>query len=237
MKTTVTKDCSDGRIEKIRCNTCAHNTKHEILVSVREDWHDGHPRYPVEGRNDHQILRCAGCETFTYRSVATNSEDFDTDETGTLYYGKTIEFYPPRSSGKSGIRDVALLPQKLQKAYSETLAAHNGGQLLLTAMGLRLIIETVCKEHEAVGNLERKIDSLRSMGILTEAGAKILHEVREIGNEAAHETTSADSETLGFAIDAVEHMLIGTYVLPAQARKALHERSRPERPPFPGAVE
>lgn len=85
-------------------------------------------------------------------------------------------------------------------------------------MGIWALIEAVCKEKDATGSsLQQKIDSLLELGVLTLSGAQILHCLRIMGNQAAHEVTPQDEKDLGVAFDVVEHLLLGVYLLPQKA--------------------
>jgi hypothetical protein len=89
----------------------------------------------------------------------------------------------------------------------------------LAGIGIRAIVETVCKDKESSGrNLASKIDDLVTQGVLTRDGANILHKLRTLGNESAHEVTPHDNVQLGLALDVVDHLLTGVYILPHHAR-------------------
>ena len=92
---------------------------------------------------------------------------------------------------------------------------------------VRAIVETICK-HQGLtqGNLETKIDGLATTGVITTAGAEILHSLRFMGNVAAHEVKAHKTEELGTAMDVVEHLLLGVYVLPGRAKKLPKEGKR-----------
>jgi hypothetical protein len=62
-----------------------------------------------------------------------------------------------------------------------------------------------------------QIDDLTKQGVLTTDGAAILHKLRTLGNTAAHEVKPHTQKQLGLALDVVEHLLMGVYVLPARA--------------------
>jgi len=59
-----------------------------------------------------------------------------------------------------------------------------------------------------------KIDDLVVKQILTPAGSTILHKIRTLGNEAAHEVKPHSEKQLGLAMDVVEHVLTDVYILP-----------------------
>lgn len=95
---------------------------------------------------------------------------------------------------------------------------------VLTGIGLRALLETVCKEKNATGHdLLKKIDSLVSSGILTPASAAILHKIRALGNAAAHEVKPHSDKQLGLAMDIVQHLLKDVYILPKQVGSEFEE--------------
>ncbi|AYL84168.1 DUF4145 domain-containing protein [Pseudomonas syringae pv. actinidiae str. Shaanxi_M228] len=64
----------------------------------------------------------------------------------------------------------------------------NGEQPILAGLAVRILIEMICKNQSAGGkNLFAKIDDLKSKGVLTTSGAEILHKLRSMGNDSAHE--------------------------------------------------
>jgi hypothetical protein len=122
--------------------------------------------------------------------------------------------------------DTHLLPMQLRQVYEETHAALSSNQPVLAGIGLRAIVETVCKDRKAKGgNLEKKIDDLVTQNVLTPSGAEILHSLRLMGNDAAHEVSPHDAKALAVAMDVLEHTLRGVYVIPAHAA-ALPKRTR-----------
>jgi hypothetical protein len=57
------------------------------------------------------------------------------------------------------------------------------------------------------------------MGVLTNDGATILHSLRNMGNDAAHEVKPHREEELKVAFDVVENLLESVYLLPLKAKK------------------
>ena len=113
-----------------------------------------------------------------------------------------------------------LLPFPLPNIYKETHAALVNQQPVLAGIGIRALVEAVCNDQAAQGkNLEQKIDGLMNMGLLTKDQAEFLHGLRILGNEAAHEVKPHKEDTLGAAMDVVEHLLKTVYILPVQAKK------------------
>ena len=178
------------------------------------DWHD-----------KHQLIQCRGCKSLSYRIASSNSEDYDVDEEGVRYYIQTEKLYPPRMVGSKGFGDEAIfLPEKVRKIYDETLTALSINAPILAAIGLRALLEAVCKAKDAEGkDLFAKIDSLVEKRVLTPAGATILHKIRTLGNEAAHEVKPHSERQLSVAFDIVEHLLKDVFILPKLAETEFHE--------------
>jgi hypothetical protein len=143
----------------------------------------------------------------------------DEDE-GVGYPIEKEELYPSRVAGRNKLRRSDLLPIAISRIYDETHAALCNKQPILAGVGVRALVEAVCKEEPAVGvNLEKKIDNLVTKGVLTKNGAEILHGLRILGNVAAHEVKPHSELTLNLAMEVVEHLLMDVYILPASTDK------------------
>jgi len=202
----------------VPCIGCKQSTKHAVLASVDVKGQDFYGINSVEYGSSYQIVQCRGCESITFRSTHWNSEDIDPGPQG-LEWNVTTHLYPSRSEGRGQINDVHLLPSDVQRIYNETLKAMNNEQPVLAGVGIRAIVEGVCRDKNAQGsNLYQKIDDLISIGVLTKDGAQILHQVRSLGNDAAHDVKPHSTEQLGLALDVCEHLFLGVYVLPHHAK-------------------
>ena len=126
-----------------------------------------------------------------------------------------VDIYPNPEDGRDAIDYVHLLPSNLQLIYHETIKSINSGLAVLTGMGIRAIVETVCKDKNAnEKDLYEKINGLEKQGVLTKKDADILHKLRTLGNEAAHEVKPHNNTTLTLALDVIDHLLKGVYILP-----------------------
>jgi hypothetical protein len=206
-----------GEVLDVPCLLCKHLTKHEILASVdftgRDEGYGG-----VEYWTHHQVIRCRGCESISYRTVDGNAMTYEYVEPDGIEYLEQIELFPNRNTGRLPMKDAYLLPPNVQRIYEETIKATNNDQPVLTGIAVRALVETVCKDKQAAGhNLVQQIDSLVQLGALTADGAIILHKIRTLGNAAAHEVKPHTTEQLGLALDVCEHLLKGVYVLPKHA--------------------
>jgi hypothetical protein len=108
--------------------------------------------------------------------------------------------------------------------YKETIQALSNNSPVLAGIGLRALIETICKEKNAEGrNLFLKIDDLVAKQILTPTGSTILHKIRTLGNDAAHEVKPHSEKQLGLAMDVVEHILNDVYIIPSKVESEFGE--------------
>jgi hypothetical protein len=205
----------------IACVTCGRRNCHRVLAAVRDV--DGDDHSSLQWWDDHLIVECGGCKTisFVHTSKSTDNTEFD-HSTGEEFLVPTERLYPPRIGGLRKFERAYHLPANIGRIYSETLDAINGNLPILAGIGIRAIVETVCKEEKASGrNLEKKLEKLAEKGVVTAAGAEILHGLRFMGNAAAHEVRAHTEEELTIAVEVVENLLKGVYVIPKRARKLL----------------
>ena len=211
---------SAGTVIDVPCMECRRSTKHKILASVDIDGQDWYGDNSVEFNVHHQIVECQGCLTSSFRTASTNSEDFDYIDYDQIEHNETVVLYPNRNEGRNPLKDLHLLPLNIQRIYEETIKAMNNDQPVLAGIGIRALVETICKDKQAAGNdLSEKINSLVQIGVLTSDGATILHKIRTLGNDAAHEVKPHKAEQLSLALDVCEHLLQGVYLLPHHAKQ------------------
>lgn len=205
--------------QSVECTKCSGKTSHSVLATVVVHGSEGDGGYSFDWQNDHQLIQCLGCKSLSYRVVSSNSEEYFHDDEGNTIYAESEKLYPPRIAGVKGLGDDTIyLPLKVRQIYEETLLALAVNAPVLAAIGLRALIETVCKEKDAQGgDLFKKIDSLVEKRVLTPVSASILHKIRTLGNAAAHEVKPHSERQLSLALDIVEHLLKDVFILPKQA--------------------
>jgi hypothetical protein len=200
------------------CVKCLGKTNHKVLTSVdiRGEETDGH--WSIQWCDDYQIVECGGCKSKSFRNVSSNSEDMIQISETECDYQELELLYPSRIETRKTLEvEEHYLPNKVRGIYKETLTALNNNSPILAGIGLRALIETICKEKEAEGrNLFEKIDDLVIKQVLTPAGSTILHKIRTLGNNAAHEVKPHSEKQLGLALDVVEHILNDVYILPTK---------------------
>jgi hypothetical protein len=206
----------------IPCQRCLIHTRHKVLLSA--DVSGRTLEEDIHYWDEYQIVQCQGCEAISFRKNSTNTEDsYFVEQADGNYDSKLedhIEIFPSRIPGRTMVKRFWLLPMQVRHIYSETHSALCNKLTILAGIGIRALIESVCKEKQAIGStLKERINDLVIKGILTQAGAEILHGLRALGNEAAHELKAQDQQSMDIAMDVAENMLQSVFILPAAAKR------------------
>jgi hypothetical protein len=128
--------------------------------------------------------------------------------------------YPSRVEGRPLLPALFSIPVNIRRIYEETHAALCNRLPILTFIGIGTIVEAVCSDKGDAGkNLEQRINHLLALRFTTPAGAAILHSLRDMRNDAAHETKSHSKHVLSTAFDVIESLLRDLYILPAEAER------------------
>jgi hypothetical protein len=193
----------------VPCGPCDRDTCHQVLASATRRGYD--PESQTSSKDDYFIVQCQGCKTISFCHGSGTSEDWDEVD---------WEFYPSRIAGRSEMRGANLLGPGVYRIYKETHAALCNKLPVLASIGIRTIVEAVCKEKTGTSErLYEQIDALVSLGLVTAEGAQILHNLRFMGNQAAHEVKAHTEEELNAAFDVTEYLLRGVYVIPQLATR------------------
>ncbi len=238
MKIRFDENKTKDKTVKIHCLSCRNVTKHKVLTSINERGSDEvNHNYSIYWDTDYEIVQCLGCETISFRSESSNSEEDDYD--GSPYV--TISIYPKRGEDTLIVKNYFNVPYNLQRLYRETIESYNYENLTLCGAGLRALVEGLCKENGVTGgdvevnkngntsvkrdkNLEGKINGLSERGILTKQSADILHEHRFLGNDAIHDLSTPSKEDLNLAIEIVENIFENLYEIPNKGLRLKSKR-------------
>ncbi len=58
------------------CNTCKHETNQEVVATHKESFLYDNDEAP-DTWAEWQVVKCAGCDTISFREVWESAEDFD----------------------------------------------------------------------------------------------------------------------------------------------------------------
>ncbi len=206
------------------CTQCGCRTRHRTLSLVEEygESADG----DVQGWTDYCAVQCLGCNTVSFCLETRCSEDADYNDDGEMFLVPKYTLYPPRLQGRKPLEYDGHIPDPIHTVYLEAYTAIVIDLPVLAGIGLRAVLEMICKERGITsGRLIQKIDALEAQRIISPADKDILHNLRFLGNQAAHDAKPHTLQELLAALDVIEHLLKGIYVVPARA-KAI-----PQRPP------
>ena len=198
------------------CRTCRTLTKHdELFFANSEPFHEDESYFQRYG-----VLRCRGCATVTFRLEATDYSDPVEDEDGGLTARKTITQYPKVGAlGMEQLSGLWYVPELVKKIYEESVTAYRENAFTLAGVGFRATIEAVCSEKKIAGrSLEDRITKLSKVGAITESQANLLHAVRFLGNDAAHEIRTPTGRELLATAKIVQHLLNALYIVDKEAR-------------------
>ena len=211
-----------GKIIKAHCRKCNIVTNHIIIADYNlSDEKTWGINYYYCWYTKYQIISCKGCESVSFRKTESNSEDYSQISDTEWDYALQIDIYPDPIKGRVPIEDSYFIPMNLKNIYTETLKSINSNQPILTGIGIRAIVETVCKDQNTKGKgLENKINDLVNQGVLTKNDAEILHKLRIMGNKSAHEVQQHTACQLNIAMDVIDHLLSGVYILPRKAEQS-----------------
>ena len=165
---------------RIYCNSCANETWHEIAAHFEQEradtWFGGVQNFEAE------ILRCCGCDLLAFRLLTHPHALQDKDD-------KPQEELLPERGHKKRPREFFLsMPKPVRTLYQETVSAHDSKLVLLSAVGLRALIEAIVVDRidkSKYGySLESKINALSA--VFEPDVLQTLHDFRTVGNEAVH---------------------------------------------------
>lgn len=196
-------------MKKIHCNNCKGLRNHSDLFEkkIRGD-DDGYAWI-----EKYLVIQCLGCENISFMKVFGDITMVDHDYEGNpeYYYDETI--YPYHLEKGNELKSLYHLPATIKIIYEETIAAFKANSYILTAGGLRAIIEAVCNHLKIKNdNLEKRIDALQNKGYITSNEAKRIHSIRFLGNDALHEIAKPKKEHLYILLEIVNHLLANLFI-------------------------
>ena len=240
MRTVKSKIIDNYSLEKnvkCYCNICKQDINHLIVKSIKEEWNEIDDDYNIYGSSDYEIIKCVGCDTYSFREFKFFSEFMDQGDDGTYEV-----LYPASEKNYRIKHEFEDLPYNLETIYKEAIICFNNNQFILCATGIRSILDGICVDRKIKkGIVERenkdgtfskinstgldgKINGMMENGITTKMQTQALHELRFMGNKAVHELEVPTRNDLKIAFDIVEHIIIDIYDLPYKSRKLENKR-------------
>ncbi len=196
---------------KYFCRECKglrnHDQIHETKINGSTD------RGEFQWVNKYSIIKCLGCDNISFLEIYGDTEMILPDEEGSYdyYYDETI--YPYYLEAGNELENIHYIPISIKNIYTETISALKSKSYILSAGGLRAIIEAICNDLKIKnGNLAERIDLLHQEGHLSKNESLRLHSIRFIGNDALHEIEIPSKKHLIIMLDIVNHLLANLYI-------------------------
>jgi len=228
-----------GQVEKIPCVRCGW-TQHTIRGSFDSFWEDEDS--DISGRATYDLMECNGCQRGTLRETTWFSEA--PGESSVTYWPPRKDSSPLREPRNFGKFDYG---GPVDSVYRQTITAFNNGLSTLAGAGIRMLIEGICLDQKILkgrvytdqgklvreratrkivlrDNLEGKINGLLAKGLISKNQAKVLHQLRKLGNDAAHALDQPSLKLTEECINAVEHLLVQVYDQPELLKKLMNRK-------------
>lgn len=195
--------------EKYFCRNCNGLRNHKQIHEEKRRGSDDEDYF--QWIHNFLIIECLGCETLSFLEVYGNTEMVhQTKEGGEYYFNQTVYPYYLETSA---LEQSHFIPQTIRAIYDETISSFKSDSRILTAGGLRAIIEATCNHLKIKkANLADRIDTLHKGGHLTLNESKRLHSIRFLGNDALHEIEKPRKEQLYILLDIVNHLLSNLFI-------------------------
>ncbi|WP_242494569.1 DUF4145 domain-containing protein [Brumimicrobium glaciale] len=197
--------------DKFFCRNCKGIRNHKEIH--QEKTRGGDYEGYFQWMRNFSIIQCLGCETISFLEIYGDTEMIEHNENGEpdYYFDSTI--YPSYLNKSEELDYQHFIPESIRLIYGETISAFKADSYILTAGGLRAIIEAICNHLKIKkGNLADRIDLLHNKGHLTLSESKRLHSIRFLGNDALHEIEKPKKDHLYILLDIINHLLANLFI-------------------------
>lgn len=204
-------------IVRIYCNTCKGETNHEVKSTHNQSYHDvfedhGQRFLSYYEETEFRFLVCRGCDTATLEEKWNCSGMHDRN--GDDFY--SYSYHPKRKNlGEREAKKFHHVDKKLNESYKEIITAFQQGLEIVTAMGVRALLEGICVlegiDDKAAWGLAKKIEKLKDSPNIPDSIIDGLNGLKFVGDDAAHRLNATDKHTLSLSIDLLESLLIHLY--------------------------
>ena len=216
----------------VRCRECGGSPKkHEMVHQDEKDCgneEEGHTHTEYS-----LLIRCGGCESVKLCQYTIDAEDYryqsnpEPSDNALKIYPDDATTHNKRQETIAGLmgNSEELIPEDVHKMYVESIRAFEARVLTLASVGIRATIEAICK-HLGMEKykLDSKIKELVEKKLLAQPQADLLHEGQFLGNDAAHEMTTPESEEVEDGLQIIESMINLIYVVPEKAKRMKAKR-------------
>lgn len=202
---------------KIYCNTCKGETNHDVKSTHDQSYHEefedhGQRFLGYYEQTEYRFLVCRGCDSATLQEKWTCSGMHDHNGDDVYSYN----YHPKRKNlGEREAKKFHHVDKKLNDSYKEIITAFQQGLGIVTAMGVRALLEGICViegiDDNVAWGLAKKIEKLKGAPNIPDSIIDGLNGLKFIGDDAAHRLNATDKHTLSLSIDLLESLLTHLY--------------------------
>lgn len=203
--------------EECLCLKCKVEINHEILVHIRK-----HIIYEEESYirlyEFLKILKCINCSEISFGHKFMNPDDasiIGENIYGELLYEEysDIRTYPARDINTIASQQFQnILPEEIYSIYEEVIIALNNQMPLLTALGLRTLLEQIIKYFGKSDDLGIILNQFEKDGFISTKQRSLLDDIRYLGNDAAHRADSKSRKDLILHLKVLENLIQQLFV-------------------------
>jgi hypothetical protein len=202
------------------CYQCRNETNHEVLYSCngQYDTLDENGDVEITEYEEYCTIKCLGCENLSFLLISKiDGEPGKEEAYRAIYPHEYNPLFDDEFDNEYGFlseKEVNTLPPLVKKIYKEVEEAFSFDLPILSGIGLRTLLESICIERKIPGkNLKDKIDNLHKVGLIAN-DLPILHSLREIGNITVHQIKKPTQKTLDYSLEILMHILKSLYIIP-----------------------
>ena len=196
------------------CIKCKIEIKQNVIVNLAniEDYGE------FQLYNNYKILKCINCDSITYKNEVINSEEvfqIGEEHDGTPIYedNAQIQLYPIRDEETAFSKEFEkILPEEIYLTYEEVIIALNNKMPLLTALGLRTLLEQIIKYFSNSDDLGVILNQFEKDGFISTKQRGLLDDIRYLGNDAAHRADSKSRKDLILHLKVLENLIHQLFV-------------------------
>ncbi|WP_290564903.1 DUF4145 domain-containing protein [Akkermansia sp.] len=221
--------------KKMLCGTCGTKTNCKTIIydsnrSCDNDVDDNDPDEVIL-----LVTKCLGCNKYTVSEVTRCDHNIEEDKYGTLHIVPSIKILYPTdyyrnnktsrekfiTSFKTKIEELgSCCPHEILLILQECIRAYENDLNMLTTVGFRMIVESVCQEKEKKGEIPKaRRDELLKKGYICEQQKILLEKIWGFGNIAVHQFKPLKNNDIEICFDAIETWLKNIYHLPKIGEK------------------
>lgn len=202
--------------ERVHCNRCGGQRRHELLHKEEFEWEDDiGGGMIITGADIYELLKCCGCDHVVVRHKSWFSENSDPDS------GKPVVntiLYPPATYRKqpnwlTELVFVSNFDDSIQILVEEIYIALQNGAPRLATMGIRALLEKIMIDKVGdKGNFRCNLDAFQRAGFISESQRKVIEPVLDAGHATIHRGFRPNKKDVGLLMDITESVIESIYI-------------------------